>query len=115
MRFREWILLTVLNCHYFKLSIIAPITLQPPEPLDRRTTGCRTEVQHPAKFFLIEPIHNFPEPPYTLMRIRVWLLILCMIMPVLNIDEGDSIDQHFQLEWLKYLQIFGREHFADAT
>lgn len=110
-----WIFLVVLRAYYQKFRIIAPVTFKPTEPVYRRPGGGSTEVQDPPKLLLLELLHNLPKPLDDLMFAIIRFLILRIIVPVLQIDEGDPIEDHLQLVGLEYREPVVREDGVDAA
>lgn len=71
--------------------------------MDGRAGGARAEMEDVSQLILIELLHHTPEPSNYLVVGIVRSLIGCVGLPILEIDEGDSIEDHLQLVWLKNL------------
>ena len=70
-----------------------------------------TKMKHISKLFLIEILYNFPEPLDNVVRGRVWRFISCINFPIINIDERNSIKNHFHLIRLKNRKKLSRNYF----
>lgn len=71
-------------------------------------------MQNFPQLLLVEVIHDLPEPLDYLVVAIVGFLIFRILKPVVDIDEGHSVQDHFELIWLEYLQQSTIEHSIDS-
>jgi hypothetical protein len=54
--------------------------------------------------FLVKSFHNFPEPSHDFVIGIVGAFVFGVGSPILDVDVGHSVEQHFDLEGLKNLE-----------
>lgn len=59
--------------------------------MDGRPARACAKVQHPRQLLLVEFLHEVPKPLDHWMGRIVGVLILCVVMPVLQVDERHPV------------------------
>lgn len=54
-----------------------------------------------SELLLIESVHNLPKPLNYLVSFIVLSLVISIQLPILNINVGNSINEHFDFKRLK--------------
>ena len=104
MPFRVRVLIVKHSALYEELTHVSSIAFHFLEPLDGGSGGSGAEMQEIGQFFLVEGLDFSPEPlNYFVFGVEL-ALVVCVFPPILDINVGHSIEDHFKFIGLKYAQ-----------
>jgi hypothetical protein len=83
------------------------------ESVKRNLTGTRDELQKFSPFFFVERSDRSPEPLDLRGSSRV-VVVFSVVLPVFNIDIGQTRNEQFELLFAENGDEFGRDNVMEA-
>ena len=99
----------------FNAELSRPVgSSQSREPFIRNTRGSRDKLEKFELLLVVKAIHGLPKPVYDLMRGVVARPVVCVFLPVVQIDLDCATEYELELSRVKYLYLLGVDDLVEA-